>query len=193
MKKKTNHKANTKSTSPSSGLEDPIAILMDEHDQALKLIEQLRAATQLIKREGFSLKAYTEISEVIQFINTQMRSHDVKEEDILFPLMERHTSEFSRVLRYEHRELWSAMNQLTHIVNDIANSNIHGTSISELVHTSQFVIDHLTSHIEKENTRLFPMVKQLLSPPEYDQFRMAMNAACQRERTEQTQTRRSKR
>lgn len=149
---------------------DPIDILKEEHERALHYTAILHNAAERIDKDGFSFESYMEISDVILYIETEIRLHDKKEEDFLFPLLARHLPDPPNVLWYEHRELWSAMSHLRAIVKDVADGNIHGSSIVELVKATKTVADFLKNHIEKENTSLLPEVKKILSAEEYRQL-----------------------
>ena len=149
---------------------DPISALQEEHVRALRYTSILDAAAERIRRDGFSFESYTQISDAIQYIDTEIRVHDKKEENYLFPLLARHEPDPTNSLRYEHRELWSAMSQLRMIVKDVAEGNIHGSSISELVSATKAVADLLRNHITKEDEIIFPLVRTLLSSEEYGQL-----------------------
>jgi hemerythrin-like domain-containing protein len=149
---------------------DPISMLTEEHKQALHYTVTLNNAADRIKRDGFSFDAYMEISDAIIYIETEIRLHDKKEEEILFPLLVKYLPEQTNALRFEHRELWSAMSQLRMIVKDVSEGNIHGSTIFELVKATRAVADLLKNHIHKEDTFVFPQVRKLLSKEEYQRL-----------------------
>jgi len=156
---------------PTTGLStDPMAALHEDHVTALRYTAILTEAAEHIRRDGFSFEAYTQISDAIEYIDTEIRIHDRKEENFLFPLLARHQPDPISTLRYEHRELWSAMSQLRMIVKDVADGNIRGSSISELVTATKAVADLLSHHIAKEDDVIFPMVRTMLSSEEYNQL-----------------------
>jgi hemerythrin-like domain-containing protein len=169
MKKKTENGEEQNIDPRHAEHKDPIVSLMEDHEKALEYTAILREAADRIKRDGFSFEAYMEISDAILFIETQIRQHDRKEEEHLFPLLARYLPDSPNTLRYEHRELWSAMAQLNAIVKDVADGNIHGSSIVELTNGAKTVAELLEHHIAKENS-LFPMIKETVSPKEYEQL-----------------------
>ncbi len=156
----------------------PLSCLMDEHEQALKQLNKMAVAAKSIQTNGFSAEAFQQIADAIRFIGSVVRKHNEKEEQYLFPKMDRHINGYQSMMRHEHRELWGAFNELLKSVKDVEDGRIHGSSIRELLQMANFVVDHLTNHIAKENTVLFPMVKNLLTPEEYEQLtREILNAS----------------
>lgn len=153
---------------------DPIEILMKEHEKCLQHLARMENAAEYIQTNGFSHEAYTQIAETIRFIDTVMRQHDEKEEKYVFSMMDRHVTGAPQVMRNEHRELWIAFKQLIRTVEDIEEGRLHGTSIVELVQSAKAVVEHLTSHIAKENEVVFPMAKQMLTKEEYAELRESM-------------------
>lgn len=142
---------------------DPIEILMVEHERALQYTEILSRAAERIQKDGFSFDAYMEISGAVVFIETEMKLHETKEENFLFPLLAQLLPDVTSTLYIEHQELWSAMSQLRMIVKDVADGNIHGMSIIELVKATKYVADLLRDHIQKEDDTYFPQARKLLS------------------------------
>lgn len=153
---------------------DPIEILTKEHNECLRHLARMENAAEYIQTNGFSHEAYTQIAATIRFIDTVMRQHDEKEEKYVFSMMDRHVTGAPQVMRNEHRELWIAFKQLIRTVEDIEEGRLHGTSIVELVQSAEAVVEHLTSHITKENEVVFPMAKQMLTKEEYDELRASM-------------------
>lgn len=150
-------------TTRSNYYSDPIEMLMADHERALRYTSILSQAAERIQKDGFSFEAYMEISDAIVYIDTEIRLHDRKEEDFLFPLLTQALPDETTVLCFEHRELWSAMSMLKTIVKDVAEGNIHGMSIIELVKATKNVAELLTNHIQKENDMYFPKARKLLS------------------------------
>jgi hemerythrin-like domain-containing protein len=146
---------------------DPIEALMHEHELGLHQLGLMADAAKSIQVNGFSAGAFQTIADAIRFIGTEIRRHNEKEERLLFPLIDRHVSGPPSAMRQEHRELWRAFNELLKSVRDVEDGRIHGSSIRELVQMVNFIVEHLRDHIDKENTVLFPMAKQVLTEEEY--------------------------
>lgn len=151
-------------------VDDPIEILMKEHEEGLKYLKRLGDAAEHIKTYGFSFDAFEDIAEAIRFIDTEIRHHNEREEKYLFPLMDTHATSPSKVIRDEHRELWRAFNNLMESVKNVEELRIYPTTVMELIQNSKAIVELLSNHIAKENEILFPMTKQLLTKEEYEQL-----------------------
>jgi len=149
---------------------DPLDLLMKEHEQGLLYVRRLREAADEIRTHGFSCEAFRRIGETIRFIDTEMRHHNQKEEQFLLPLIEPHIPEAPQEMRREHRTLWTAFEELRRHVQDIEDGRLRGTAITDLVQSALLIVYILSNHIGRENQVLFPAVKRLLNPKEYDQL-----------------------
>ncbi|MBI3189511.1 MAG: hemerythrin domain-containing protein [Ignavibacteriales bacterium] len=149
---------------------NPIEVLTMEHEEGLYFLEQLHTAAQYIGSSGFSFDAFLKLADAIRFIDNELRAHNEKEEKYLFPLLERHAGNPTRVLIEEHRELWKVFARIRQCVEDVEEGRIYATTVKELVQTSELLYELLKNHISKENEVLFPMVKNVLSSEEYEQL-----------------------
>ena len=149
---------------------DPIQTLMKEHDIGLKYLQRLGDAAEDIRTNGFSFEAFKHVAEAIQFIDTEIRQHNEKEEKYLFPLMERHVDGPPAVMRGEHRKLWRAFSRLRECVKDVEEMRIYPSTVRDLVECSKTIVQLLSDHIAKENDVLFPMAKEILTKDEYRQL-----------------------
>lgn len=152
-------------------LMDPIDILMKEHEMGLEQLEIIARAAESIQMHGFSGKAFLEIAHSTRVIDTEMRWHNEKEEKYLFTLLDKHVFESPHVLRHNRREMWQAFNELMMSVKDVEEGRIHGTTIHELIHSAEMVVERFRKQIEKENTIIFPIVRRVLTNDEYEQLR----------------------
>lgn len=159
-------------------VDDPIELLVKEHEQALAQLEKMSSAARSIQANGFSGPAFLQIAEAIRYIVNEVRRHNFKEEQFLFPLMDKHGNGTLLEMRQEHRELWRAMDELLLTVNDVEDGRIRGSSARELVQSVICVVEHLRNHIMRENSDLFPTVKRLLTESEYDQLRKDIATAA---------------
>ena len=151
--------------------DDPIEVLMKEHNKVLEKLSVVADSVESIQLHGFSGRAFQDLTNAASFISAEMRKHSDKEEIFLFPLLEKHVFESPNVLRHERREIWQAFNELMTSIKDVEDGRIHGTTIRELIQSSQEVVEKIRNHIIKENTILFPMVKRVLQSDEYEQLR----------------------
>lgn len=151
--------------------DDPIEVLMKEHDKALEKLSVIADSIESIQLHGFSGRAFQDLTNATSFISTEMRKHSDKEEKFLFPLLDKHVFESPNIMRHERWEIWQAFNELMASIKDVEDGRIHGTTICELIRSSQEVVEKFRNHIIKENTILFPMVKRVLRSEEYEQLR----------------------
>jgi len=151
--------------------DDPIEVLMREHDEVLEKLLVVADSGESIQLHGFSGRVFKDLTNAASSISTEMRKHTDKEEKYLFPLLEKHVFESPNVLRHERREIWQAFNELMTSIKDVEDGRIHGTTIRELIRSSQEVVGKIRNHIIKENTIIFPMVKRVLRSDEYEQLR----------------------
>ena len=69
---------------------DPIAEFMKEHEDAVKHLHLLSAAAKSLANDGFSRSAFKHVLEGLAYMNEEVREHNKKEEDALFPILERY-------------------------------------------------------------------------------------------------------
>lgn len=150
---------------------DPIEVLLQEHEEGLAHLERLKNATEFIRTKGFSFEAFMQVGKALRFIGIEIQQHNEKEEKYLFPLLDRHVRDPQTMLRKDHRELWRAYRRLLESVEDVEEGRIHATTVRELIDASRALIELLTSHFGKENEVLFPMTRSVLTPAEYEQLR----------------------
>ncbi|MFQ6000692.1 MAG: hemerythrin domain-containing protein [Anaerolineae bacterium] len=105
------------------------------------------------------------IRKATAFINNEVRAHNEKEEELLFPELEKVLPPKGPtfVMREEHRRLWEVLEKVEGTLERLEGDK-DGAVIDELVASAQFVVQLLSEHINKENSVLFPMARQLLTP-----------------------------
>ncbi len=153
-------------TSSANQHHDPLAILMEEHHHAIKQLLKLEKAVGSMNDSGFNRDAFEVLAETIRFFERDFRKHDQKEEQLLFPMLEKHQPGITIAYRSEHRELWGEFNHLLSCVHDVEDGRLRGSSRVELVESAKRLIDLLRTHIINENTFLFSQTKNLLTPEE---------------------------
>jgi hemerythrin-like domain-containing protein len=139
-------------------VDHPIKLLRREHDEALAVLDRLEIAVHDLAAPG----ALAAVKEAIAFLDEDLRAHNEREEETLFPALERYLPSQgpTAVMRFEHRELWNLLGDL--------ESAMRNTPLSSPVifQRGMAAADLLRRHIAKENGILFPMAEQLLSPDE---------------------------
>src|ERR1043166_235634 len=155
-------------TSP--GKADLIEVLLEEHAETIENLTRLQHATEYIRTNGFSFEAFMQIGKALRFIGIEIKHHNEKEEKFLFPLMDNYPGTNPQELRNEHRELRKLYTRLLEGVEDVEEGRLHANTVREILETSKALIEHLRSHIAKENEILFPMAKRLLSKSELEEL-----------------------
>lgn len=144
---------------------DPIAILMAQHEEGLARLKALSGYIQRVETGEVTGEVLEGIRKATAFINNEVRAHNEKEEELLFPELEKVLPPKGPtfVMREEHRRLWEVLEKVEGTLERLEGDK-DGAVIDELVASAQFVVQLLSEHINKENSVLFPMARQLLTP-----------------------------
>lgn len=142
---------------------DPIAQLMQEHDEALLKLSMLNKATRSIAENGFSDDAYSKILLALKFINDEVSVHNKSEEDALFPVLERYVEGPTQLMRSDHKILKKEFVRLSKAVSKIAKHKSDRKTAQNLYSTSKHIVQLFVNHIHKENHILFPLVQKFLT------------------------------
>jgi hemerythrin-like domain-containing protein len=145
---------------------DPIAQFMQEHDHALDQLKLLNRAVSAVLQNGYSAKDYKQIVNALKFIEEEVREHNLKEERALFPVLERHVTGPTRMLRNEHKSLRTKYVKLKKAVENLNQRRDSFSAIRRLKVAAQDTVQHLVIHIHKENFILFPLVQKFISKEE---------------------------
>lgn len=142
----------------------PIAALTKDHDDALRQLKLLEAGARDLG-QGDGLQALAMVSQVLQFLDTDIRRHMALEEEALFPVLERHLGRGGgpiAVMLGEHEELWGKVAELG---KNVAALKLGGGSPlrQEVSRGANYIAQLLEGHIQKENMILFPMAQEMLS------------------------------
>jgi hemerythrin-like domain-containing protein len=145
---------------------DPIAQLMQEHDETLRHLQRLNRASKALSENGFSKLHFDQILSSLKFIHEEVNHHNWKEEEALFPVLERYVEGPTRIMRKDHRELYTKFAQLRSAVNRVGKSRKNVQAVQELAEMCRDVVQVFVNHIHKENYVLFPLVQRFLSREE---------------------------
>ena len=144
-----------------------VDILTDEHRLILRMVNVL---TFLHKRLENGLEAnVTDLTDIVDFFEIFVdKNHHAKEEDGLFPALERRglsPQECSiKSLKREHEQARNLMAKLTRAIEKYETGD--PTARSEVSTTLRNSIDLYNDHVWKENIILFPMSENVLQPSE---------------------------
>ncbi|MBI4288487.1 MAG: hemerythrin domain-containing protein [Chloroflexi bacterium] len=149
----------------------PIQSLAHEHDEGIKRLGILKGATLCLRAGSRSSdaastqtlgQAVRNVGEVLNFFDAELRKHFQREEDGLFPLMEKHLSRDGSPIAQmlvEHQELWQRIARLQEAASLLppGGKGVTPKVADEVERAASEVIRLLREHIEKENTILLPL------------------------------------
>ena len=142
---------------------DPIAQLMQEHDETLRQLQKLNKASKSLLEHGFSEGQFDQILSSLQFIHEEVNHHNQKEEQALFPVLERYVEGPTHLMRKDHRELYKHFTRLRSVVTKVGKNRKNSQAVKELAQVAREVIQIFVNHIHKENYVLFPLVQKFLT------------------------------
>lgn len=153
---------------------DPIAQLMQEHDEALIQLKKLNKAVRAFSIDGYSTRNFHTIVSALKFIDKEVSVHNMKEENTLFPVIESYVEGPTNNLRNDHKLLKKKFFQLAKAVVDVKKHPDSFSSIKNLKMVSQSIAQILVNHIHKENYILFPLVQRFLGKDELREIAVKM-------------------
>ena len=145
---------------------DPIAQLMQEHNDALVQLKLLNKAVDAFRQDGFSGNYFRQIQAALRFIEKEVSVHNHKEEKALFPVLERYVEGPTRIMRNDHKQLQRGFVQLSGAIQEVERNRDSFKAIRRLSTIAQHVVQQFVNHIHKENYILFPLVQKFLSKDE---------------------------
>ncbi len=162
---------------PGSG--SPLAILEREHERTLETLSLLRGASLCLKlgalKPGTPIreKGIDHLSKVLDFFEKDLGLHFRREEEVLFPALEKHIGvekSPTRLLLREHNEFWQYYDHLKEKLAELKrDGNEHNQAISaELEDISRHIGNLLPQHIKRENESLLPLASRLLAGKELE-------------------------
>lgn len=145
---------------------DPIARLLQEHNEALLQLKNLSKAVNAFTAEGYSTKHYRIIRASLKFIEEEVSIHNRREEEALFPVLERYVEGPTRIMKQDHRKLRRGFHRLSDAVRVVNENRDSFSAIKRLKVVAGDVVQQFVNHIHKENYILFPLVQKLLTKEE---------------------------
>jgi iron-sulfur cluster repair protein YtfE (RIC family) len=142
---------------------DPIAQFMQEHDDALSELASLSRSTRSLARDGFSPEAFQNVQHALDFLNLEVCIHNHREEEALFPVLDRYVEGPTTAMREDHRLLHREFLRLKRAARRVEKSKRNVRAARELEGTAQKVVQIFVNHIHKENYILFPLVRKFLT------------------------------
>ena len=140
----------------------PISILLAEHDLLIGYAKELLAIVKAL-RAGESVD-YKALHQILEHFRSS-ESHYLREENILFPLLEKHgITEPPAVMWMEHDRIRSLKKEIYKMSEGESGRSLHQAPAEEL-------LEMLQSHFYKENNILFPAALRVANEPEWVEAR----------------------
>ena len=148
----------------------PVHTLMEEHEIILDNLKELAAITKRLK----GINSFEDMGQDIEKLKdiahhlVEAESHHQREEDVLFPALEKHDIvEPASIMKLDHVEFRKRKKELYQIVQNYQDHNFpqYKAKVSEL---GEYLATELDSHIFKENNILYQIALQVLSTEEWD-------------------------
>jgi hemerythrin-like domain-containing protein len=142
---------------------DPVAQFMQEHDIALQHLASLNRAIRHLEENGCSPSVLRRIEAGLVFIHEEVSIHNSREEEALFPVLERYVEGPTDVMRREHRLLQRRYTRMKNATERLKARPASRQAAHELSTRALAVVQLLVNHIHKENQILFPLVRKFLT------------------------------
>jgi PAS domain S-box-containing protein len=151
----------------------PINILMEEHKAVLEFANELRsAAGELEKAEGFNA-----VKEEIKHLDhiakhlKESESHYLREENVLFPYLEKHgITEPPAIMWTEHNQIREMKKGVYELLETHEELGFQGFR-EKLGEVSLDLAEMLSNHFYKENNVLFPAAMKVITGNEWKDVR----------------------
>ena len=161
-----------------SDSDSSLAILEKEHERAQEILGLLRGAGLCLKMSltkpetPLRERGLDHLNKVLGFFDEDLKLHFKREEEVLFPAVEKHIGEGkspTQLLREEHRELWKQYDDLRDRISAIQSDDENPeTTIDRVLDAGNEIERFLREHIKKEDESLFPLAKTLIPAEELD-------------------------
>jgi hemerythrin-like domain-containing protein len=145
---------------------DPIAQLLREHTDALIHLRQLQRAIKGVREEGYKRIYARQIASAMTFLGQEVRIHNRREEEALFPVLERYVDGPTRVMRADHKKLRRRFADFCAGVAGVERKPDSFSAIRRLSIIARDMNQMFVNHIHKENYILFPLIQRLLPKEE---------------------------
>ncbi len=153
----------------------PVYILMEEHRLMLELAAQLQELAKSIREAGkVGSEAEAELKRLAEQF-TASESHYVREENVLFPYLEKHgITEPPAVMWMDHDAIRKAKKELRRLVEALPTMEF-APFTEKLEQVAQNLAALLRDHFHKENNVLFPLSVHVLTREEWDDAKAQFN------------------
>jgi hypothetical protein len=150
----------------------PIHILMEEHKLLLQFAEELKKIANKLENKDFD-SATEELKQVKQIEENlkNSESHYVREENVLFPYLEKHgITQPPAVMWMEHDKIREIKKDLYELIATHEQMNFEHF-VMDLKDRAVLLAETLSSHFYKENNILFPTGLKVITENEWPDIR----------------------
>ena len=126
-------------------------------------LSSLNKATSAIAEHGFSVDAFNRINGAMHFIEDEVGVHNKREEEALFPVLERYVEGPTKLMREDHKYLKKEFVKVQRLVRKLDSKKLDQSVAVELETTAKAMVQRFVNHIHKENHILFPLVQKFLT------------------------------
>ncbi len=149
----------------------PIYILMEEHKMFLEFAGELKSIAQRLRRadsaDSASMERVREIAELFK----EGESHYVREENVLFPYLEKHgVTQPPAIMWMDHNQIREVKKSLNGLIDGYESIDFQNFA-RQLDEVTSALAELLTSHFPKENNILFPTALRILAEDEWKDVR----------------------
>ncbi len=168
--------------------DSPLAILEREHERAEEMLGLLRGAGLCLKMSALKpgtpveAKGIENLTKVLDFFDQDLRIHFRREEEVLFPALEKYLGvekSPTQLLLKEHQEAWGYYDRLRTKVTELQQNGSQQsvTLVKEVQDLSDGVGRLLEEHIKKENESLLPLAQRIIPRPELEALSQQLRQA----------------
>jgi DUF438 domain-containing protein len=151
----------------------PINILMEEHRIMLELAQKLFTIAQKVQQVSDATYVAEEVHDLEHIARdfTDSEKHYVREENVLFPSLERHgVTEPPAIMWMEHNQIREKKKQLNVLIGNYSTANFQDFK-KQLGEIAEALNSILPSHFYKENNILFPTALKVIPSEEWTEIR----------------------
>jgi len=151
----------------------PISILLEEHRIMTKMAEDLMGYANKILKVTDIQYVGEDIHQIEHLTAdfTDAEKHYVREENVLFPMLEKHgITEPPSIMWMEHNQIREIKKKLQALIKDFKPEGFEGFK-QELWDASKELATKLSSHFYKENNILFPASLSVITEQEWVDIR----------------------
>jgi uncharacterized protein len=151
----------------------PISILIEEHKILLERAERLNVLIGMIEQACDVVHVGDVLTELQRIVSdfADAEKHYLREENVLFPLMEKHgVTEPPAIMWMEHNKIRETEKKLRNVVEKWNAISFHDFK-ARLSDAAKPLCEILPSHFFKENNILFPTALQVVKDEEWKEAR----------------------